>query len=62
MKSLLLSLESLGHKMLLTFIETFFGVWVVTDVSTMQTAAAAALAASVVPLKDWLVARVGEDA
>lgn len=52
-QTLLTDLSHVAHKSLATFIETFFAVFVVTDVSTLETAFAAAVAAGVVPLKDW---------
>ena len=54
----LTDLESAVHKALATFVETFFAVFIITDVSTAETALASAVAAGVVPLKDWFVKTV----
>jgi len=54
-KSIALNLQSLAHRVAATFIETFFAMWVVTDQSTLKIALVGALAASVVPLKEFLV-------
>jgi hypothetical protein len=57
--NLLTDLQSLLHKTVATFVETFFGVWVVTDTSTVETAGASGLAAAVVVVKEWLSNKFG---
>ncbi len=57
--SALTDLQSALHKSIATFAETFFGIWVITDIDTAETALAAAVAAAVVPVKDWFVGFMG---
>lgn len=45
-----------------TFAETFLGVWVVLDVSTVGAAAAAGLAAAIVPVKEYVKRKRAERA
>lgn len=55
LSTLLTDIQSVAHKAVATFIETFFAVWVITDTTTLETAVASAAAAALVPLKDWAV-------
>lgn len=40
-----------------TFAETLLAVWVLSDLTTIRTAAISAAAAALVPIKDWVKAK-----
>ena len=57
-----LFIKDILERTLVTFVQAFLGVWVVTDVSTVKTAAVAGVAAALAVLKGLIASRVGDSA